>query len=135
MTKTPLAHFEIMVDDLERAKKFYGDVFGWTFSVWKGELAPGVPFEYTMIMTKVDGKGIDGGMMKRNAPAPAAGASANAFVCTMEVADFDGVAAAIETAGGAVQMPKQIMAGVGTLGYFTDTEGNMFGVMEPEKKV
>ena len=24
-------HFEIQADDLERAKAFYGDVFGWTF--------------------------------------------------------------------------------------------------------
>lgn len=26
-----LIHFEIHVDDMERAKKFYGEVFGWTF--------------------------------------------------------------------------------------------------------
>ena len=25
-----LLHFEIHVDDMDRAKKFYGEVFGWT---------------------------------------------------------------------------------------------------------
>ena len=27
-------HFEIHVNDMERAKKFYGEVFGWTFEDW-----------------------------------------------------------------------------------------------------
>ncbi len=26
-----IIHFEIHVDDIERAKKFYGEVFAWTF--------------------------------------------------------------------------------------------------------
>ena len=26
-------HFEIHVDDFDRAKKFYSDVFGWTFEL------------------------------------------------------------------------------------------------------
>lgn len=29
-----IVHFEIHVDDMERDKKFYGDVFGWTFEDW-----------------------------------------------------------------------------------------------------
>ena len=29
-----LVHFEIHVSDMERAKKFYGEVFGWTFQDW-----------------------------------------------------------------------------------------------------
>ena len=29
-----LVHFEIHVDDMERAKKFYGEVFGWSFQDW-----------------------------------------------------------------------------------------------------
>lgn len=29
-----LVHFEIHVDDAKRAKKFYGEVFGWTFEDW-----------------------------------------------------------------------------------------------------
>lgn len=26
-----VVHFEIHVNDMEQAKKFYGEVFGWTF--------------------------------------------------------------------------------------------------------
>ena len=29
-----VVHFEIHVDDMERAKKFYGEVFGWSFQDW-----------------------------------------------------------------------------------------------------
>jgi len=29
-----VVHFEIHVDDIERAKAFYGSVFGWTFQDW-----------------------------------------------------------------------------------------------------
>ncbi|MBL3644218.1 VOC family protein [Bacillus sp. RHFB] len=29
-----LVHLEIHVDDMERAKKFYGEVFGWSFQDW-----------------------------------------------------------------------------------------------------
>ena len=29
-----LVHFEIHVNDMERAKKFYGEVFGWSFQDW-----------------------------------------------------------------------------------------------------
>lgn len=29
-----VVHFEIQANDIERAKKFYGDVFGWEFPEW-----------------------------------------------------------------------------------------------------
>ena len=29
-------HFEIPVDDPDRAEKFYGTVFGWTFNRYEG---------------------------------------------------------------------------------------------------
>ena len=29
-----IVHFEIHVDDMERAKKFYGEIFGWRFEDW-----------------------------------------------------------------------------------------------------
>ena len=30
-----VVHFEIHADDIERAKKFYGDVFGWDSPAYK----------------------------------------------------------------------------------------------------
>ena len=61
-----IIHFEIPADDLERSKKFYGDMFGWKFE--KFTLADGMDY---LIITTTDeqgNKGIGGGMMKRQNP-------------------------------------------------------------------
>ena len=31
-----LAHFELPADDIERAKKFYTNLFGWKIEKWEG---------------------------------------------------------------------------------------------------
>ena len=99
-------HFEIHADDLERAKTFYADVFGWTFE--------------------------DYGLMPRTGAAPPAGSGANAAVLTMGVADFDATAARIADAGGRVAVPKTALTGMAWQGYFVDTEGNTFGIHQPD---
>ncbi len=40
-----VVHFEIHVDDPNRASKFYTDVFGWKFNKWEG------PMDYWLIST------------------------------------------------------------------------------------
>ncbi len=52
-----VVHFEISVDDPERAVKFYGNVFNWDIKKWD-------PFEYWMVTTgKDDEPGINGAIM------------------------------------------------------------------------
>ena len=41
-------HFEINVDNPERATKFYADTFGWQFQKWGG------PTEYWLVTTGPD---------------------------------------------------------------------------------
>ena len=89
-------HFEIQADDLERAKKFYGDVFGWQFEDY-GEMT-GSP--YFGVITGEDSEpGINGGLLQRPVPAPAPEQGTNAWVMTMGVDDFDETAAKILAAG------------------------------------
>lgn len=58
-----VVHFEINVDEPERAVKFYSDVFGWKIQKWEGSI------EYWLITTgSSDEPGIDGGLMKREEP-------------------------------------------------------------------
>ena len=54
-------HLEIPVDDIERAKKFYTELFG-----WKVQKAEG-PMEYWLIATTNEKgeEGVGGGMMRR----------------------------------------------------------------------
>lgn len=72
-------HFELHAGDPERAIKFYTAVFGWQFQKWDG------PMPYWLINTG-EGAGINGGMVPRRGPAPAADQPVNAYPTTMKVA-------------------------------------------------
>jgi len=125
-----IVHFEIHADDLERAAKFYTDCFGWEIKKWDSPA-----MEYWMVMTApMDSKepGINGGMIKR--PCAVEGKGSNAFVCTIQVDDFDTYAAKILAAGGKEAMPKFEIAGMAWQGYFIDSEGNTFGLHQAIKK-
>ena len=122
-------HFEIQCDDLDRAKAFYAQVFGWSFEDWGA--VTGSPY-WGALTGSEDAMGINGGLQLRTGPAPAPGQGANAAVLTMGVADFDATAAAVERAGGSVAVPKTALTGMAWQGYFLDTEGNTFGVHQPD---
>jgi predicted enzyme related to lactoylglutathione lyase len=80
------AYFEIQADDPSRAVAFYREIFGWTFTK-----AEGLPVEYWRIETE----GPRGGLLKRPAKTPPSEHGTNAFVCSMEVENFDAIAARI----------------------------------------
>jgi uncharacterized protein len=117
------SYFEIQADNPQRAVAFYQTVFGWSF-----EKVENLPAEYWRIQTE----GIRGGLLKRPAAAPAPRSGANAYVCAMEVKSFDETARAIESAGGIVAMPKFAVPHTCWQGYFVDTEGNTFGIFQPD---
>ena len=116
-------YFEIQGDDPERAITFYRHVFDWTFTK-----AEGLPVDYWRIETD-RGRG---GLLKRPAPVPTTPSGTNAFVCSMEVGDFDAAAAKIINLGGRVALPKFAVPGVCWQGYFLDTESNTFGIFQPD---
>lgn len=122
-------HFEIQADDLERAKRFYADVFGWEFQDY-GQIA-GAPY-FGVVTGDEAEPGINGGLLQRPVPAPAPEQGTNAWVVTMQVDDFDATAARILGAGGQVALPKYALAGMAWQGYFLDSEGNTFGIHQPD---
>jgi predicted enzyme related to lactoylglutathione lyase len=118
------SYFEIQADDLKRAKKFYGEVFGWKFTE-----APGLPIEYW----RIEADGERGGLLKRPAPTPPPQSGTNAYTCSMHVENFDTTAENILKLGGQVALPKFAVPGVCWQGYFLDTEGNTFGIFQPDQ--
>lgn len=123
-------HFELQADDVDRAKTFYGDVFGWTFADWTH--VTGSP--YWGITTGEEGTpGIDGGLQQRPAPAPPQGPGTNAAVLTIQVDDYDATHERIVGAGGIVALPKTAFPGMAWQGYYLDTEGNTFGIHQPDE--
>ncbi|TSC81806.1 MAG: glyoxalase/bleomycin resistance protein/dioxygenase [Parcubacteria group bacterium Gr01-1014_20] len=124
--KNRVVHFEIQAEDIERAKKFYGEVFGWEFQGW-----PMGSVTYWAIVTapkESSEPGINGGFVQRPCPPPKPEQGTNAFTCTIQVENFDEIAKKIEVAGGKVAMPKFALPGMAWQGYFLDTEGNTFGL-------
>ncbi|GAA4896688.1 VOC family protein [Tessaracoccus lubricantis] len=125
-----VTHFEIHAADVARAVEFYRAAFGWTFQDWS-EFA-GMP--YMGIVTGEEGTpGINGAVMQRQGDNPAPGGAVAGAVITVEVEDFDDVADRIGVAGGTVAMPKYALPQMAWQGYFIDTEGNVFGVHQPDE--
>lgn len=131
-----VVHFEIHAANPERAARFYSDVFGWNINEW---LIPGVQLpdenRYWLVSTgDPKAPGIDGGLLFRRGPSPSEGQPINAFVCTMGVESVDNSAAKVLAAGGSIALPKMAIKGVGWIAYGKDTEGNLFGMMQEDKK-
>lgn len=134
-----VVHFEIHADNVERAKKFYESVFGWKMQQMGSEYGnyvvistgPG-PDEIAKGGVKMEDLGINGGMMQRNAPKPAAGLSPMSFVCVIGVDDIDVYIEKARAAGAMEHMSKTPIPGVGIVAYYADTEGNLFGMIQPE---
>ena len=115
-----VVHFEIVTKDVDSAKSFYESVFGWKFNQWGNE-------NYWLISTgDKDAAGIDGGFTKSKGE--------NVVVNTIDVPDLEAYMDKVTSAGGTIVVPKQPIPGVGWLCYFKDIEGNLFGMMQPDKE-
>jgi len=114
-------YYEIQSSVPSREINFYTGVFGWEFVRQED-----APIEYYHIKTE----GIGGGLLKRPVPAPVPGSGTNAFVCTIEVSDFDETAQKILSLGGAIALPKFAIRGKCWQGYFLDPDQNTFGLFQ-----
>ncbi len=119
-------HFEIHASEPERARRFYETVFGWQFQQWGDQ-------PYWVIRTGDSQPGIDGGMLPRQGPPPASDGPVNASPLTMGVDDLDAYLARALEAGGTLALPRQGVPKIGWLAYVKDTEGNLFGILEPDE--
>jgi predicted enzyme related to lactoylglutathione lyase len=119
-------HFEIQAEDTGRAMTFYRALMDWEFKQWGQE-------PYWLIKTgEKDAPGIDGGLLPRRGPGPVDLQAVNAFVCTVGVTDIDAMTKRIPELGGTIVVPKMPIPTMGWLIYAKDTEGNIFGMMQPD---
>jgi uncharacterized protein len=115
-----LSHFAIHADDLERARKFYGGVFGWTF---QGIGMPMSDFCQIVPEPSENPSSHIGAIQSRkfnSAPQPVIG-----YECSFKVDDVDAVARSVEANGGKIVLKKSAIPGVGWIVKFLDTEGNL----------
>lgn len=101
-------YIELAATDLSAFKKFYGDVFGWTFQDWGPDY---ISFE---------GAGIDGGV--RGGETPANGST----TVILYADDLEDAERRVVKAGGVIGARHEFPGGKRF--HFTDTTGNALAV-------
>ena len=122
-----LAYFEIQASEPMELVKFYKNVFGWEFI--KEEH---MPVEYYRL-ADMKASGIIGAILKRPVKTPPLEYGTNAYVCSMNVEDFDKTAQLILENGGQVAMAKFAVPGRCWQGYFIDNDHNTFGMFQVDE--
>ncbi len=120
--KNKLTHFAIYIDDIERAKNFYDEVFNWGFNSYG-------PDDFLQIKADKTEEGeLIGALQSRKySPLPE---KIIGLECTIGVEDIDDSIAKVKGNSGQVIMPKTAIPNVGYIAKFLDTEGNLFCAME-----
>lgn len=119
-----VVHFELPADDVERARRFYTDTFGW-------QLDEMPELDYTWVRTTAtDDRGmpaepgaINGGLAQRQDPVTGP-------VITIEVEDIDTALAKVVACGGRVVQERAAVGTMGFTAYIADTEGNTVGLWQ-----
>ena len=118
-------HFEIQADDINRAKAFYEKTFGWEINQMMSADSGGM--DYWGLTTGPDGTpGINGGMYHRPSDR-----KLYTYDCTVMVDNLDKAIEDVKKNGGKIRQAKMEIPGVGWFAGGIDTEGNMFGIMQP----
>ena len=112
-----IVHFEIPADDMQRAKTFYSQLFGWNIQGVQG-------MDYSMIDVHA---APGGGMMKRMHPD-------QQIINYIGVPSVDEYSAKVEKLGGKIIVPKKAVPGMGHFVICMDTENNAFGIWEMDSK-
>ncbi|SEM68146.1 GNAT family N-acetyltransferase [Halomonas caseinilytica] len=118
-------YFEIQAEMPDRARHFYSELFGWTFT-----RVEGLPVAYW----RIDAKGMQGGLLQRPAATPPDGCGTNAFTCSFEVDDIHASTERIAALGGRVALPVFAVPDTCWQGYFLDPEGNTFGLFQVDEQ-
>ena len=113
--------FEIPADNVERARTFYGKLFG-----WKIDKFPGARLPYWIVNTGSDDPSRNGGMMERKFPE-------HTITNYISVLSVEQAAAKVEKLGGKICMEKTAVPDMGYFIVCRDTENNQFALWEVDE--
>jgi uncharacterized protein len=114
--------FEVPADDLGRAKKFYGSLFGWSFAK-----IPAAIDDYWHIDTGGKDATPDGGLMPRMHPK-------QSITNYVSVPSVTVAMKKVEKLGGTVCTSKTAVPRMGYFAICQDTEGNTFALWEMNER-
>lgn len=116
-----IVHFDIPVDDIERARVFYGRLFGWSFT----RVPPPMDDYQLIATTALDGRpGVGGGLMERDDRSRAG------IINYFGVASVDEALVQVAGLGGRTLTGRLSVPGFGYMAMCLDTEGNTFGLFQ-----
>lgn len=113
---------ELMTDDAEKAKAFYGGLLGWTAQPWENGAMPYTIWKH--------GDGDHGGMMAMQGP-QFAGVKPQ-WMIYVAVADVDAAAAKVPGLGGTVHVPPTDIPQIGRFAIVVDPSGATLGLITPQ---
>jgi len=116
--KNKLTHFAIHIDDMNRAKHFYSEVFEWGFNSYGQD-------DFLQIKTDNSEDAELIGALQSRKYSPVSDKIIG-LECSIGVENIDDIIEKVEASGGQVLMPKTEIPHVGWVGKFLDTEGNLF---------
>ena len=121
--KSKVTHFEIPAVNLERAQKFYGDIFGWTFNPYDDDYVMVTASECDDLGAPIEYGTINGGLQRK-------GPRAQTPTIVISVENIDTALKKIIELGGKVVIQKEMMGDMGSYAQFEDPEGNRLGLFE-----
>lgn len=119
-----MTHFAIHIDDIERAKNFYGQVFEWGFASY------GPPDFLQIKADKTESGELIGALQSRKYSPVAE--KIIGLECTISVESVDEIILRVENNGGQILMPKTAIPYAGWIAKFLDTEGNLVCAMQSD---
>ncbi len=123
-----VVYFHLPVNDMERANKFYSDIFGWEIT----EIPEHT--QYQMVKTvetdeneiPLEPGAINGSLYVRESPE-------DYPEITIEVSSIDTYLKKIQKSGGKIITPRTAAGDMGFYAEFIDPEGNVMGLWEEAK--
>lgn len=125
--KNKLTHFAIHIDDMERAKNFYDNVFEWGFNSYGQD-----DFLQIKADRSEDGELIGAIQSRKYFPVSE---KIIGLECTIGVENIDETIEKVKNSGGQIFMPKTAIPYVGYIAKFLDTEGNQICGMQYDNSV
>lgn len=122
--KNKMTHFAIHIDNIERAKIFYGQVFDWGFTSYG-------PPDFLQIKVDKTENGELIGALQARAYSPVK-EKIIGLECTVTVESVDEIIEKVKNNGGQILMPKTAIPYVGWITKFLDTEGNLIWAMQSD---
>lgn len=120
--KNKLTHFAIHIDDMDRAKDFYSEVFEWGFTSYG-------PSDFTQIKADQTEEGELIGALQARKYSPIE-EKIIGVEGTISVEDVTEIINRVINKGGQILLPKTVIPQVGWITKFLDTEGNLICAMQ-----